>query len=100
MKTMKTISMPCEMAPKNNEFLRAPDRLKRWTHLGFWLLCLWLFIFVIAPWMQQIPAVNTLSLYIKESGIDAGALYYTEVDEVGESDMTVRNTLRFYLQEQ
>lgn len=74
--------------------------LKRWLHLGIWLLCLWLFIFVLAPMMQQIPAINTLSRYITESGIDAGALYYTEVDEVGESDLAVRNTLRFYLQEQ
>ena len=88
------------MAPKNKAYSQPPHVLKRWLHLGIWLLCLWLFIFVLAPLMQQIPAVNTLSRYIKESGIDAGALYYTEVDEVGESDLAVRNTLRFYLQEQ
>jgi len=69
-------------------------------HLIIWLLGIWLFIFVLAPWMQKIPAVGTLSRYIKDSGIDAGALYYTEVDEVGESDLAVRNTFRFYLQEQ
>jgi hypothetical protein len=92
--------MSYEMAPKKKECLQSPKVLKRWIHLLLWLVCLWLFIFVLAPWMQQIPVVNKLSSYIKESDIDAGALYYTEVDEVGESDLAVRNTFRFYLQEQ
>jgi hypothetical protein len=47
--------------------------------------------------LQKIPSVGILSTYISESGIDASAVYYTEVEEVGESDQAIRNTFRFYL---
>lgn len=96
---MKTVSIPYEMIRKNKDCFRSFNSLKRWIHFIIWLLCIWVFVFILAPFMQKIPAVDTLSRYIKESGIDAGALYYTEVEEVGESDLAVRNTFRFYLPE-
>lgn len=72
-----------------------------WARLLAWLLLIWAFAFVFAPWLQNhSAAVRTLADYIDSSGIDASAIYYTEVDEVGEADLMIRDTFRFYLDEQ
>ncbi len=75
-----------------------PPRLKAWCKLGGWVLALWFFAYVFAPWLQsQSTSVRTLSDYISSSGIDAGAIYYTEVEEVGDADLMIRDTFRFFL---
>ena len=69
-----------------------------WGKLFIWLGLLWAFIFVLAPLLlNNIPALKQLANYIEASGIDAGAIYYTEVEEVGDADLGIRNTFRFYL---
>ena len=85
------------MTKKSDGHYRPAGASKRWLHLALGLFLLWAFIFVLGPMLQKIPDVGTLSKYINESGIDAGALYYTEVKEVGESEQAIRDTLRFYL---
>jgi hypothetical protein len=95
---MKIMSMPFIMAKKTDGHSRPAGAIRRWLHFAFCLLLLWTFIFVLGPMLQQkIPAIGILGNYIEESGIDAGAIYYTEVEEVGESDLAIRNTFRFYL---
>lgn len=93
------ISLSYNMTQDKNKERSGPAKaLKGWIHLIIWLLCIWGFMFLLAPMIQKmVPAVNTLSHYITESGIDAGAIYYTEVEEVGEADQGIRNTFRFYL---
>jgi hypothetical protein len=71
-----------------------------WLKLLLWVVGILLFTYGLAPWMQdKSQAIQTLSTYIDESGIDAGAIYYTEVEEVGEADLMIRDTFRFYLKE-
>ena len=73
-------------------------KVRRWSKLLAWIVLLWLFAFFIAPWLQNhSSSIQTLSTYIEESGIDAGAIYYTEVEEVGEADLMIRDTFRFHL---
>lgn len=88
----KTAAGPC----------RPQDRKSNgWARLLAWLLLIWAFAFVFAPWLQNhSTVVKTLADYIDASGIDASAIYYTEVEEVGEADLMIRNTFRFYLDEQ
>ncbi len=77
---------------------RPAGPLRRWGAFAGWVFLIWFFIFAAAPWLiRQVPAIKVLANYIEESGIDAGAIYYTEVEEVGEADLAVRNTFRFYL---
>ena len=97
MNIMKTIPLPYTIVKKADGHSSLSGVIKRWLHLAIWLALLWAFIFVLGPMMQKIPAIGILGNYIKESGIDAGAIYYTEVEEVGESDLAIRNTFRFYL---
>ena len=74
------------------------QKAKGWLALLSWILLLWTFAFVFAPWLQtKSTSIQTLSTYIDESGIDAGAIYYTEVEEVGEADLMIRDTFRFHI---
>jgi hypothetical protein len=53
--------------------------------LGFALV--WAFMFIVAPWIEESPAVKPLAQFIQDTGIDASALYYTEIDETAEAEM-------------
>ena len=59
------------------------------------LLALLLFMFVFVPWVQQFPMVRPLVVFIEESGIDASALFYTEVEETGDAESAMRDTMRY-----
>lgn len=79
----------------------AGPRERRWGLLLLWVFLVWSFIYVLCPLLQRNNStIRQLSTYIEESGIDAGAIYYTEVEEVGDADLAIRNTFRFYLDEQ
>ncbi|UCG78040.1 MAG: hypothetical protein JSV21_10830 [Nitrospirota bacterium] len=71
-----------------------PNILLRWAMMLFCLAIVWLFIFVAAPAMQSSPMVEPLAVYINESGIDAGALYYTEIEETSEAEVYLRSVLK------
>jgi len=74
--------------------------LKGYAKLGLWAIILWFLVFIVAPFFrEQSPSIKKLARYIDESGIDAGAIYYTEVEEVSDADLAVRNTFRFFLPE-
>lgn len=69
---------------------------RRWFGLAAGLLAIWFFVYGFAPWLQRhSEAVRTLAAYIEASGLNAGAFYYTGVEEVGEADRAIRNTMRF-----
>jgi hypothetical protein len=52
-------------------------------------------MFVIAPALRRLPAVGALTGYIEESGIEAGALYYTGLDETAEAEMYFHNAKEY-----
>ncbi|GAB4334438.1 MAG: hypothetical protein Kow0089_03660 [Desulfobulbaceae bacterium] len=87
---------------KHNGSQASPSRRGGgWPALAACLFLLWAFAFILAPWLQnRSETIRTLSDYIESSGIDAGAIYYTEVAEVGEADLMIRDTFRFYLPQQ
>lgn len=69
--------------------------LRRWSALLLGIVLVWLFMFVIAPWIQKSPSVKPLADFIEESGIDASALFYTEVEEASEAELYMRSTLKY-----
>ena len=73
-------------------------RLKAWGRLCLGLLLLWGFIFELAPRLQQnVPFLQQIADYVNASGIEATALYYTEVEVVGDSTRSMQNTIRLYV---
>jgi len=93
---MMTIAMTA--LKKNTAGAQAPATpQKKWCQLLLGILLLLFFMFVLGPWLRHtIPSIDQLATYIDESGIDSTAIYYTEVEEVGEADISMRDTLRFY----
>jgi hypothetical protein len=61
--------------------------LRRWTALAICVLIVWALMFLVAPMLQRLPAINALTSYIDDSGINASALYYTGLDETAEAEM-------------
>jgi hypothetical protein len=72
-----------------------PEALKRWGALLLGLFVIWLFVFVLAPRVAEHDAVRPLVQFVEESGIDAGALYYTETKETGDAENYLRNSFLY-----
>lgn len=53
------------------------------------------FMLYLAPMMDNHPAVKPLITFIDERDIDAGALYYTEIEEFSEANITMDNTMAY-----
>ncbi len=59
------------------------------------LACCLGFMFYIGPWIDNLESVKPLIDYIEEHDIDAGALYYTEVEEFSEANINMENTMDY-----
>jgi hypothetical protein len=59
------------------------------------LLLVWAFMFALAPMLQALPTVRAIADSIDETGINASALYYTDLDETAEAEMFLRNAERY-----
>ena len=72
-----------------------PGRLRKWGTLAAGLAIVWAFMFIIAPQLQKNELVRPLAEYVRESGIEASALYYTGVQETGEAEAYLRDAFRY-----
>lgn len=52
-------------------------------------------IYLIGPAIDRLDSVKPLIDFIEERGIDAGALYYTEIEEFSEANINMENTMDF-----
>ena len=50
-------------------------------------------VFLLAPLLQNIRPVRTLADFIRANEIDAGAYYYTEVEEFAVAEHAIRDTM-------
>lgn len=62
----------------------------RWFTFFLGLGLIALVIFVLLPELQRIPTVGTGAQIIIDSGIEAGAFYYTDVAKVPEAESFIR----------
>lgn len=53
------------------------------------------FILVIGPMVAQLPMIKPLTDFIEERQIDAGALFYTEIEEFSEAELNLRHTMKY-----
>ena len=67
----------------------------RWAKFLLGLGGIWIFVFVLAPWLQGFEPIGTMHEFVRESGIDAGAIYYTDLDEFGDAEVTLRNSIAY-----
>jgi hypothetical protein len=72
-----------------------PGRLKAWFKLCIGVAVLLFFIYVIGPFVDNLPGIKPVTDFIDESGINTPAFYYTGVEEVGEAVVSIRNSLEY-----
>jgi len=77
---------------KNNRV----KKVHNYLYLLISLCAVWGFVFYIAPAMDDIPEVEPLVNFIDERGIDAGALYYTDIQEFSTAEINLINTMEYF----
>ena len=91
--------MDIAVSQKQNRSLDGHQRpsnvILRWLGLFLGFFLVWVFMFVLGPWIQEHPAVKPLAEFIEESGIDASALFYTEVEEASIAELNMRSTMKY-----
>lgn len=71
------------------------NMVRRWSGFFIGLLLIWSFIFIFAPLVQNVSAVNELHCLIRARDIDAGSLFYTDTEEFGDADVQIRNSMSY-----
>ncbi len=72
-----------------------PASWRRWGAFLLGALLLLGALFGISQAVERVPFLRPLAQFILESGIDAGALFYTEVEETGDAETHMRNTILY-----
>jgi len=72
--------------------LPSDDMPRRVANLMLGILLILLFIFGIAPLMDRLPLVQPLVQFVDNREIDAGALYYTDIEEFATAAAHMENT--------
>jgi hypothetical protein len=69
-------------------------RTKAWIRLALGVALLLAFIFGLAPALRLVPAVDRMHRHVDARGIDADALFYTDLDESAEAENFIRHALK------
>ena len=69
--------------------------MKRWMRLAAGVATIWLLVFVLAPWLQRWGPVGRFHAHVERSGIDATALFYTEIEEFATADVVIRDIMKY-----
>ena len=84
------------MKQQNNELWikdKTSERIKGFTYLLLSIMIVMFFVFVLAPGIDNVPRVKPLINFIDEHQIDAGALYYTDIEEFSIAELNMKNTI-------
>jgi hypothetical protein len=70
-------------------------KFKRLALLIGSFILIWVLMTHIAPWGEKTAPIRPLMEFIEERNIDAGALYYTEIEEFAEADIQMNHSLDY-----
>lgn len=69
--------------------------VRRWSGFFAGLAAILAFAFGVVPAFQKLGPVRTITEGVRESGIDASALFYTETEVASEAEASLRNALKY-----
>ena len=72
---------------------RMPGLFGRWLRFAVGLAVLLTFAFVVIPWLQTLGPAREVTEVIERNDIDAGGLFYTDVEETAEAEIFIRNSM-------
>ena len=55
------------------------------------------FMFVAGPMFRRLPGFVSMAAFIEKEGIRSTAIYYTDVKEFGEAEVSLRNNFMFFI---
>ncbi len=67
----------------------------RYGYLAGSIVLVAVFMFVAAPALSHVTGIRPMAVFIEESGIDAGALYYTDIEVFSEAEVNMQNTMDY-----
>jgi hypothetical protein len=70
-------------------------KVKRLAGLIGTLLLIWVLMTYVGPWGKNSTAIRPIMEFIEERDIDAGALYYTDLEEFAEAEIHINHTMDF-----
>jgi hypothetical protein len=91
------MAMACTIHSKSGETQcrKSSGMAGRFGKLVLCLVAIWVFMFHLAPWMEQSPMVQPLVKFIDERDINANMYFYTEVEEFSEANINMDNTMKY-----
>jgi len=69
--------------------------IKKYTYLLLYITLVVIFVFVLAPGIDEVPQVKPLINFIDDNEINAAALYYTDIEEFSIAEINIKNTLDY-----
>ena len=82
------------MIQKDSNHVKRSKKKGAFILVGF-ILLIWIFLYYIGPWAANIPMVRPLLKFIEENEIDAGAYYYTDVEEFAEAEFAINQSMTY-----
>ena len=79
---------------KADEQKNSPIR-KGWIGLLTGLVLIAVFLFWLGPWLERLPLFQPLVRLIDEQDIDAGAYYYTDIEEFADAEFNIRQAMTY-----
>ena len=74
---------------------RVLKKIKDYLYLIVSISVVTVFVLFLAPCIDDAPYVKPLTKFIDDRGIDAGALYYTDIEEFSIAEINMKNTIDY-----
>ena len=74
---------------------RVLKKLKDYLYLIVSISVVTVFVLFLAPCIDDAPYVKPLTKFIDDREIDAGALYYTDIEEFSVAEINMKNTIDY-----
>ena len=69
---------------------------KRFLSFASGVFIIWLFMFVFSPMLlKHVESANTLATFIEQNDINAGAIYWTDVEILADAELGARSTVTY-----
>lgn len=70
--------------------------IARWLALLAGIAMFWAFLFVLGPLVvDSSPRFSAFAAYVDQLGFNTGAIYYTDVEIVGNADVGARSSVAY-----
>ena len=74
---------------------RVMKKIKDYLYLIISISIVTVFVLFVAPIVDDVPYFKPLTNFIDDREIDAGAIYYTDIEEFSMAEINMKNTIDY-----